>query len=105
MFTRKAVKEVIDSFLNELKAKGFNPSKAVLFGSYAKGTPGEYSDIDLAVWDKQFTGCLPVDIEQLNNAKIKPHPLLEIHTFHCDETADNNPFIKEILSSGISIPV
>jgi uncharacterized protein len=105
MFTRKAVREITSGFLTELKKKGFNPTKAVLFGSYAKGNPGEYSDIDLAVWDEKFTGCLPVDIEQLHDVKRKFHPLLEVHTFHASDTEENNPFIKEIQKHGIPMEV
>ncbi len=103
MFTRKAVREITLGFLAELKTKGFNPTKAILFGSYAKGNPHNHSDIDLAVWDEKFTGCLPIDIEQLHEVKRKFHPLLEVHTFHTTDTHENNPFICEILKNGIVI--
>ena len=35
--------------LSERIAKEFDPEKIILFGSYAYGTPKEYSDIDLLV--------------------------------------------------------
>ncbi|MDL5048761.1 nucleotidyltransferase domain-containing protein [Oscillatoria amoena NRMC-F 0135] len=105
MFTRKAVEEITSGFLAELKKRGFKPTKAILFGSYAKGTPHEHSDIDLAVWDDQFTGCLPIDIEQLHDVKRKFHPLLEIHTFHSSESEDTNPFIAEILKNGVAVRI
>jgi len=38
----------IYSLAEEIKRK-FNPEKIILFGSYAYGTPGEDSDIDLLV--------------------------------------------------------
>jgi uncharacterized protein len=103
MFTRKAVREITTGFITELKAKGFSPTKAILFGSYAKGRPHEHSDIDLAIWDEKFTGCLPLDIELLHDAKRKFHPLLEVHTFHTSDTLDTNPFIGEILKNGIAL--
>ena len=42
-----AMSSVIE--LSERIAKEFNPDKIILFGSYAYGTPKEFSDIDLLV--------------------------------------------------------
>jgi predicted nucleotidyltransferase len=103
MFTRKSIRKIIQEFILELKSKGYNPSKVVLFGSYAKGNPHEHSDIDLAIWDKNFTGCIPLDVESLLKLKIKFPTLLELHTYHSSETAESDPFIGEILKQGILI--
>ena len=103
MFTRKSLKIIIQEFILELKAKGYNPSKVVLFGSYAKGHPHEYSDIDLAIWDEKFTGCIPLDIESLLKMKVKFPTLLELHTYHSTETVESDPFIGEIEKHGILI--
>ena len=103
MFTRKSLKNIIQEFILELKSKGYNPSKVVLFGSYAKGRPHEHSDIDLAVWDEKFTGCIPLDVESLIKLKVKFPSLLELHTYHSSETVDSDPFIGEILAHGIRI--
>ncbi|MEK6782476.1 MAG: nucleotidyltransferase domain-containing protein [Bacteroidota bacterium] len=105
MFTRKAVAKVVEGFIAELKSKGYNPTQAILFGSYAKGSPQEHSDIDLAVWDDKFSGCLPEDIENMIKLKVKKPVLLELHTYHSSETVDSDPFIGEILSHGIPIKV
>ena len=45
-------------FLSELRAFGYQPQKAYLFGSFAKNKQNEYSDIDLAVWDPIFRAAL-----------------------------------------------
>ena len=103
MFTRKSLKIIIQEFILELKVKGYNPSKVVLFGSYAKGHPHEYSDIDLAIWDEKFTGCIPLDIESLLKMKVKFPTLLELHTYHSTETVESDPFIGEIEKHGILI--
>jgi predicted nucleotidyltransferase len=103
MFTRRALKITIQEFILELKNKGFNPSKVVLFGSYAKGRPHEHSDIDLAIWDDKFTGCIPQDVESLIKMKVKFPTLLELHTYHSSETVDSDPFIGEIEKHGILI--
>ncbi len=103
MFTRKSLKNIIQEFILELKSKGYNPSKVVLFGSYAKGRPHEHSDIDLAVWDEKFTGCIPLDVESLIKLKVKFPSLLELHTYHSSETTESDPFIGEIEKHGILI--
>ncbi len=104
MFTRRTAIKIATEYVQNLKRHGYNPQKAILFGSYAKGNPRKDSDIDLAIWDRNFTGCLPQDIETLVFAhKIKTPPLLELHTFHTDENEETNPFIAEILKYGIII--
>ncbi len=103
MFTRKSLKKIIDEFILELRSKGYNPSKVVLFGSYAKGHPHEHSDIDLAIWDEKFTGCVPMDVESLIKLKVKFPTLLELHTYHSSETVESDPFIGVIEKHGILI--
>lgn len=103
MFTRKSLKIIIQEFILELRSKGYNPSKVVLFGSYAKGSPHQHSDIDLAIWDEKFTGCIPLDIESLLKMKVKFPTLLELHTYHSTETVESDPFIGEIEKHGILI--
>jgi predicted nucleotidyltransferase len=103
MFTRKTLENTINNFILELKSKGYSPSKAVLFGSYAKGNPHEHSDIDLAIWDDKFTGCIPMDVEEMLKMKVKFPRLIELHTYHSDETMETDPFIGEIEKQGILI--
>lgn len=100
MLTRKALSQRISGFVEDLRRVGYSPSRVILFGSYAKGKPHEYSDIDLAVWDKKFTGCGTVDIEPIASI-VSKYPLLELHPFSEEDTEDNNPFVKEILRDGI----
>jgi predicted nucleotidyltransferase len=103
MFTKETATAIASNFVRELKRKGFQPTKAVLFGSYAKGNAHELSDIDLAIWDNKFTGCLPVDVESILDIKIKFDPLLEVHTFHSSATEETVPIIREILMTGIPV--
>ncbi len=105
MLTRKDLRKNIQQFIEELKTKGYHPSKVVLFGSYAKGRAHEYSDVDLAIWDEKFSGCAPFDVEKLLKDKVKLPSRFELHTYHTSETVDSNPFVGEILSHGISFEV
>ena len=100
MLTRKALDQRISGFLAELRMAGYSPSRVVLFGSYAKGKPHAQSDIDLAVWDKKFTGCGTVDIEPIASI-VSKYPLVELHPFAEEDTEINNPFVKEILRHGV----
>jgi hypothetical protein len=100
MLTRKTLNQRISDFVADLKLAGYSPTRVVLFGSYAKGKPNELSDIDLAVWDKKFTGCGTADIEPIASI-VSKYPLLELHPFSEEDTENNNPFVKEILTHGV----
>ena len=100
MLTRKTLNQRISGFVADLKLAGYSPTRVVLFGSYAKGKPNDLSDIDLAVWDKKFTGCGTADIEPIASI-VSRYPLLELHPFSETDTEDENPFVKEILRHGV----
>lgn len=100
MLTRKALNLRIAGFVADLRIAGYNPTRVVLFGSYAKGKPNELSDIDLAVWDRKFMGCGTADIEPIASI-VSKYPLLELHPFSEEDTESNNPFVKEILRHGV----
>lgn len=96
MLTRKALNQRIEDFVADLRTAGYTPSRVLLFGSYAKGHPNEASDVDLAVWDKKFTGCGTEDIEPIVSI-ISKYPLLELHTFSEADTESNNPDRKSVV--------
>lgn len=50
------VKDAINFFEQQLKNKGLNISKIILFGSQADRTATEESDIDLVVVSEDFSG-------------------------------------------------
>ncbi|MCU0420150.1 MAG: nucleotidyltransferase domain-containing protein [Cyclobacteriaceae bacterium] len=100
--TRKAALKSAMDALAEMRKLGYSPSKAVLFGSFAKGTQRPHSDIDLAIWDARFTGSLSLDSPGLFSVKMK-FPRIEFHTYHTSHTIENDPFIEEILQTGINL--
>jgi predicted nucleotidyltransferase len=104
MLTRKNLNNLVSGFLTEFKALGYEPSKAILFGSYAKGNPKIGSDVDLAVWEKSFCGVNFIDFEPFVHLLSKYHPI-QLHTFPTGETMNENPFIEEIISTGIPQPL
>jgi predicted nucleotidyltransferase len=102
MVRRKDIEAEINGYLKALSEKGFPFEKAVLFGSYAKGNPNEYSDIDLAIWSPAFTDDYFTIIEKVAPLR-RTYKNIEIHPFNPEDNAENNPFIKEIENTGVFI--
>lgn len=98
----KDILDSINKFIEEIKKK-YNVATIILFGSYAKGTENENSDIDIAVVSDDFDDiydCMAIlmgmtwDID----ARIEPHP---IKKKDFDEESDY--FIKEVIDTGIKV--
>lgn len=102
MLTRKALDEKISGFLSELENAGFKVSKAILFGSYAKGKIHEYSDIDLAIWLCNFPEKHWSDIRSITHLVAKYSPISP--KFYAEnETENEDPFIGVIEKTGREI--
>ena len=96
--------KIISDYISAVAEKNANLVKAYLFGSYASQNNRKDSDIDLALiidhledkerFDLQVRlMLLAVDFV----LRIEPHPIPE-KDFHF-----NNPFVAEILKTGIEI--
>ncbi len=80
----------------------FDCKEFFLFGSYAKGTNHEDSDIDIAVILKEFKN--PVDIELgLMRLRRKIDSRIEPHPFRERDFNISNPVAHEILKHGKKI--
>ena len=80
--------------------------RVFLFGSYAKETASEDSDIDLCFFSHDFENKPAIDIlRQLCRLTRKYNQSVDIepHAFPTSELAKDNPFVKEILRSGREI--
>jgi predicted nucleotidyltransferase len=73
-----------------------------LFGSYAKGTATEHSDIDLCFFSASFEERSTIDVmAQLFRLTRKYKGIdIEPHGFPTSELDKDNPFVKEILRTG-----
>jgi uncharacterized protein len=90
-------KEYLSSLPPELDVR-----RAYIFGSYAKGTQREESDIDIAVVIGQMDNFFEIQTELFRrrrkiDLRIEPHP------FDLDDFSENNPVAAEIMSTGIEI--
>lgn len=98
--------DAIRKSINYIKAidDRYKIEKAILFGSFAKGTNHEDSDIDLAIIIKSIDDIIDVQIDLLNlrsddNLIIEPHPFREI------DFNQSNPVAAEILKHGIELEI
>jgi predicted nucleotidyltransferase len=53
VYRKNGIKKILTQFINETK-KRIPIQKIILFGSYATGTAGKFSDIDIAVISPKF---------------------------------------------------
>jgi predicted nucleotidyltransferase len=82
--------------------------RVFLFGSYADGSPDEWSDVDVCFFFERFDGknSIEVGMELLDAAyKYLPEIVIEPHSFLTQEMENDNPFVKEILRTGREIKI
>ena len=99
----KIIMEIVQKYVKKI-CENYKVYAIILFGSYAKGTELEDSDIDIAI----ITDDIKNDIfdEELNlmklrrniDTRIEPH-LIRIEDYKNAET----PFIQEVIDTGIKV--
>ena len=95
--------EIINRFLQKLEKSDIHIKEAILFGSYAKGTNDEWSDIDLALVSDSFCGIRFYDWDKLKEAKLSVSYDLSPLPYRPEDFTEDNLFVKEILKYGIRI--
>jgi predicted nucleotidyltransferase len=102
--TRQEIKKIIMRFVEEIQALGIEVSQVILFGSYAKGRPQDYSDIDLAVVSPGFA---KLDIferqELLSRAHFKVREPLEPIGLTPKQVREKQGFTRAIVESGVTV--
>ena len=74
-----------------------------LYGSHAKGTYHKNSDIDLAVfWDKDEIDGFDEDVLLMKLTR-RVDLQIEPHSFAKTDFDETNPYIKEIIETGVRI--
>ncbi len=100
---KKIVFERINRYLDELRKRNIKIDEAYLFGSYAKGTATQWSDIDVALLTNKFIGdsfdfkFMLMKIARDIDLSIEPHPYLR------NEFKKENPMAAEVIKTGIRI--
>ena len=75
----------------------------ILFGSYAKGTENEDSDIDIAIISSDFSdiiedGAKLIGLTWKIDTRIEPHLITTE-----DYQKVSNPFVREVVDTGIKV--
>jgi predicted nucleotidyltransferase len=104
MLTQDVAIETVRNYAHDIEANGVNLRTVILYGSFAKGTQHQWSDIDVALVADEFEG-LPTDIYLFANTAIKKTYIrIEPNTFPTDYFREGDPFIdEEIRKDGVVI--
>ncbi|MCL2081509.1 MAG: nucleotidyltransferase domain-containing protein [Oscillospiraceae bacterium] len=102
----KNVNEIVTSYVKAVKTV-LPIEKAYLYGSYAKGTQTEHSDVDMCFFLPSFGSKRAVDIvtDLLTIAAQYPDLDIEPRAFQTVEIERGNPFVKEVLRTGREITI
>jgi uncharacterized protein len=98
MIDRQKILEIVNRI-----ASGYNPEKIILFGSYALGTPGENSDVDLLVI-KETDLPRPqraLQVRKMIYGSMIPIDLIVYTPREIEESRDNKfSFVYQVLNTG-----
>ena len=106
-FTKKVdriIKSKINLFSQKLTQEGIKFNSIILFGSHAKGLAKPYSDIDVGIIFPKLDRDEIDESVRLRllaseiDSRIEPHIISEK-----DLKKRNNPFIWEVISTGIKV--
>jgi len=101
----ETAKRIINQYVSDVKA-AMPIDKVYLYGSYANGTAQWDSDVDLCFFSESFTDENTMQIlGHLFKLKRSYNKFicLEPNAFPLSEMSNDNPFVKEILRTGMEI--
>jgi len=97
------VKEEATRYSNEVRSQ-MPVERVFLFGSYAKGTADELSDVDICFFFRDYEGKERVDMGiKLLKIACGYKAYFEPHVFETTDIERKNPFVNEIMSTGVEI--
>jgi uncharacterized protein len=102
MASAATMKQMKD-FVSLVNSCGITLRKAILFGSYARNKQTKYSDIDVALVADEFCSVPSEDVKLVTKA-MRKYYMVQPQTYNTkDFSPDRNPFVDEILRTGIEI--
>jgi predicted nucleotidyltransferase len=101
---KRAALEIGHKYLALLRQRNYPVKRMFLYGSYANGNQTSDSDIDLAIFFQALPDPFQTRVGLLKltwnfDTRVEPHPFDEV------DLLSPAPVIKEILRTGIEIPV
>jgi predicted nucleotidyltransferase len=103
-FDYEAVNKTVSSYVADVKS-AMPIDRAFLYGSYAKGTATEQSDIDVCFFSQSFEDMPPIDVLTRLFRLTRKYKGIDIEPrgFPTSELENDNPFVKEVLRTGREI--
>ena len=102
--SKTGAKKIVKNYADKLKAEKFPFSAIYLFGSYAQGKTGKWSDIDVAVISKKFKKNYWKNNIQIAKISLDIDTRIEPHGFTPEDFKENaDPMVSEIKKTGIKI--
>ena len=98
----REIMESIQKYIEKI-SQYYKIEAIILFGSYAKGTEKEDSDIDIAIISSDFNDIIEDGAKLIGftwkiDTRIEPHPITTE-----DYEKVSNPFVKEVMNTGIKV--
>jgi len=100
----EAISRTIEDYVNDVK-NAMPIDKVFLFGSFAKGSASTHSDIDLCFFSQSFENQDTFNVvRELFRLSRKYGDFdIEPHVFSSSDLETDNPFVKEVLRTGIEL--
>jgi uncharacterized protein len=106
MVTQSIALNLAKQYVSAVQSTGTNVHRAFLFGSYVRNHQHEWSDIDIALIGDDFIGLTVIDKEPFRFLHLQSNFIdIETHTFPTKYLKNSDPFLNEILKTGIEIPI
>ena len=90
-------------YLEKLRKNGITISEAYIFGSYVKGKPDRWSDIDIAIVSPQIGEDRFEERVKLTQLAISVDDRLEPLPFNPETFLDEDPLVKKIKNEGLAV--
>ena len=97
-----ALEKIIRNFLDEIR-KTYQVDSAYLFGSHAKGTSNQWSDIDLAIVSPDFSEDLYEERLILMRLAAEIDDRIEPKPFRPERFSAIEPLVDEIQKHGLKL--
>ena len=99
---KKHAYKIIHEYINRLMSSEIKIDSVYLFGSYAKGSIHKDSDIDLAIILDKIKNTFETEVKLMTLRK-NDETIIEPHIFEKEDFVKKNPFVNEILKTGVKI--
>jgi predicted nucleotidyltransferase len=97
------IEKRIKEYIAELNNNNIKIQRAIVFGSIVTGSANQWSDIDVALVSDAFQGNRIQDKSKIRRITLKCGSDIEPIPFNPADFNESNPFVKEVLTTGIEI--